>query len=77
MRLSIKFCGILPSLLDLPASEMTVDAAPGSTLGDVMRSLNVREGPAVVFAVNGKVQPPEFRPQDGDEIAAIPSIAGG
>lgn len=69
---------MLPSLLNVPASEVTVDVAPGSTLGDVMRSLDVpAAAAAMAFSVNGRVRPAEFQPQDEDEIVAIPSIAGG
>lgn len=77
MRLRVRFSGMLPSLLNVPASEVTVEAAPGSTLGDVMRSLDVPTGAAMAFSVNGRVRPAEFQPQDEDEIVAIPSIAGG
>ena len=77
MRLRVRFSGMLPSLLHMPASEMVVEAAPGSTIGDVMRSLDVQTGAAMAFAVNGRVRPAEFQPQDEDEIVAIPSIAGG
>ncbi len=77
MQLKVRFSGILPTLLDLPASEMLVEVKPGSTLGDVMRQLDVPEGTVMAYAVNGQVRPPEFRPHDRDEIAAIPSIAGG
>ena len=68
---------MLPSLLNVPASELTVEAAQGSTLADVMRSLDVPAAAAMAFAVNGRVRPAEFQPQDEDEIVAIPSIAGG
>jgi sulfur carrier protein ThiS len=77
VQLKVRFSGILPSLLNLPASEAVVEAAPGSTLRDVMRLLQVPEGPGMAYAVNGRIQPPEFQPRDGDEITAIPSIAGG
>jgi molybdopterin converting factor small subunit len=31
----------------------------------------------LAYTVNGRVRPPEFQPQDGDEITAIPPMAGG
>jgi sulfur carrier protein ThiS len=68
---------MLPSLLNVPASELAVEAAPDSTLWDVMRQLEIPEGAAMAYAVNGHVRPAEFQPEDGDEIVAIPSIAGG
>jgi molybdopterin converting factor small subunit len=77
VRLRVRFSGVLPSLLHVPASELAVEAAPGSTLGDLMRQLEVPEGAAMAYAVNGRVRPAEFKPADGDEIVAIPSIAGG
>jgi sulfur carrier protein ThiS len=77
VRLKVRLSGVLPSLLHVPASELVIEAAAGSTLSDVMRSLDVPAGAAMAFSVNGRVRPPEFRPQDGDEIVAIPSIAGG
>jgi sulfur carrier protein ThiS len=77
VRVRVVFSGILPSLLNKPASELTVETAPGSTLGDVMRLLDVPDGTTMAYAVNGRVRPPEFQPQDGDQITAIPSLAGG
>jgi molybdopterin converting factor small subunit len=77
VRLKVRFSGILPSLLGVPESETVVEAASGSTLRDLMRLLDIPEGAMMAFAVNGRVRPPEFEPQDGDEIVAIPSIAGG
>jgi sulfur carrier protein ThiS len=77
VRVKVTFSGILPSLLNKPASTLAVEAAPGSTLADVMRLLDVPDGATMAYAVNGRVRPPEFEPQDGDEITAIPSIAGG
>jgi sulfur carrier protein ThiS len=77
VRVKVRFSGMLPSLLNVSAQEMSVEVAPDSTLRDVMRLLNVPEGTTLAYAVNGRVRPPESRPEDGDEIAVIPSIAGG
>ncbi len=77
MWVKVTFSGILPSVLSKPASALAVEATRGSTLADVMRLLDVPDGTTMAYAVNGRVRPPEFQPQDGDEIIAIPSIAGG
>jgi sulfur carrier protein ThiS len=75
--LRVKFSGVLPSVLNVSSAEMTVEATPGSTLRDVLRLLDVPEGTVMVYAVNGRIRPPDYQPQDGDEITAISSIAGG
>ncbi len=77
MLLKVRFSGFPPSLLPRPAAETAVEAEPGITLAGVMRSLDVPEGSGMAFVVNGRVRPPEYQPEDGDDIAAVRSLAGG
>ncbi len=77
MRLTVTFSGGLPSLLGVPARDVVVEVPEGSTIDDVIRLLDVTRGPAMAYAVNGRLRPPEFRPSEGDEIKAIAAIAGG
>ena len=77
MRVTVTFSGSLPSLLGMPTGEVVVEGRDGCTIDTVMRLLDVPQGPALAYAVNGRIRPPEFRLSEGDQIEAIAAFAGG
>lgn len=77
MRVNVKLSGTLPALLKRDEAQVIAEVEPGSTLVDVMRAINVPPQVVMIYQVNGKVQRSDFQPEDGDEIVAIPAVAGG
>ena len=56
--------------------EMTL--SPASTLGDVLRSLDITpQDEAILFVVNGRQVEPHHPLADGDEVHLIPALSGG
>lgn len=77
MQVKVKLSGTLPSLLKRDRAEVVTEVDPGTTLVDIMRAINVPPQLVMIYQVNGKVQRSDFQPKDGDEIVAIPAVAGG
>jgi sulfur carrier protein ThiS len=77
VRATVRFCGILPAMLGLHQSEIVVEAEPGSTVGEVVRAVDIPDGVVMAFVVNGKLTTRDHEVRDGDDIAAIHPLAGG
>lgn len=58
-------------------SRLELDLPSGSRVADVLRRLEVDEALEPIVAVNGVVAAEEAVLQDGDQVAVIPSVAGG
>ena len=77
MVVRVRLTGTLPSLLKRDSAELTAEVEKGSSLVDVMRSINVPPQVVMIYQVNGKVRTSDYQPDDGDEIVVIPAVAGG
>ena len=77
MRATVKFCGSLPAILGLPRAEIVVEVAPGCTVFEVMRAVDIPDDVALAYSVNCKMRTRDHEVRDGDHIAAIHPLAGG
>jgi molybdopterin converting factor subunit 1 len=75
---------VFASYRDLAGTdELTVDLAPGSTAGDLVRQLRERGGgwerlpPRPAIAVNLEYASLSTPLSEGDEVALIPPVSGG
>jgi len=58
-------------------SRLELDLPSGSRIEDVLRLLEVDEALEPVIALNGVIAPEDTPLSDGDQVAVIPSVAGG
>ena len=56
---------------------MAVAVAPGADLGHLLAHLDLTPDQVRHVFVNGQRRPLDYIPQDGDELAIFPPIAGG
>lgn len=58
-------------------NRLELDLPSGSRVADLLRLLEVNEALEPVVAVNGVVTVEDAALRDGDQVAIIPSVAGG
>ena len=75
MQIRIKLMGILQECT--PAGGM-LDLSDGATIDDVLRTLDIPIDSVQVFTINGQlVLDRAHRLHEGDQLTAIPPVAGG
>lgn len=74
MKVRLLFFAVLRE--KMKKSEMECEVHPGETVSALARRLLGLEF-SILFAVNQKYVPSYYEPQEGDEIALIPPVAGG
>ena len=70
---------------ELKTDQLTIDARPGLTAGDVLAELANQGGPwsqlqgdqPVMIAINQAMAKPGFEVKAGDELAFFPPVTGG
>ncbi|EHJ06168.1 MoaD/ThiS family protein [Marinobacter manganoxydans] len=70
---------------ELKTDQLTIDARPGLTAGDVLAELADQGGPwsqlqgdqPVMIAINQAMAKPGFEVKAGDELAFFPPVTGG
>lgn len=65
------------SLRQFGPDEQVIEFPEGTTVDDVIHSLNIPVTIRLLRIVNGEHRPPDHVLQDGDELAVFPPIAGG
>ena len=58
-------------------SPIELELSEGSTLNDLVNSLDLPKELVKVTFVNGRAEEPDHRLQAGDEVGMFPPIAGG
>lgn len=58
-------------------AEVLAEVGSGSNLSDLMRVIGVPPEMVMLYQVNGKVERSDYLVRDGDEVVAIPAVAGG
>jgi molybdopterin converting factor small subunit len=77
MVIQLKMFGGLDKYLPEKKSPYAVEAAEGSTVGDVLDSFNVPRDKPRVTLVNSRHAPLDHVLHDGDIVAVFPPVAGG
>jgi sulfur carrier protein ThiS len=54
-----------------------LDAAPGTTVADVLKELDIADSTPKVIIVNGRAADPARELVDGDQLTLFPPVAGG
>lgn len=54
-----------------------MEVKDGSTIGDVLKTLNIDEKEVAIMLLNGKDGPSDRQLKDGDVISLFPPIGGG
>jgi len=54
-----------------------MEVKDGSTIGDVLKTLNIDEKEVAIMLLNGKDGPADRQLKDGDVISLFPPIGGG
>jgi molybdopterin converting factor small subunit len=74
MRISVK---LFATLREGRFTSDARDVSAGSTAGDVIRQLGIREEEAALILVNGKHGDMSTFLSEGDTVAVFPPIGGG
>ncbi|HNT75625.1 MAG TPA: MoaD/ThiS family protein [Anaerolineae bacterium] len=62
----------------VPAGQATpINLPEGSTVGDLIRHLAIRENEIKVTFVNGRARAELYRLKEGDEVGIFPPVGGG
>ena len=74
MQITIKlFATLRAGLFDEEAREI----APGATVADVLKELNIPARQATLILVNGRHARPDTELKNGDTLSLFPPIGGG
>lgn len=74
MRITVK---LFATLRDGRFSADSMEVPLGSTAGDIIRRLGIREEEAALILVNGRHGDPNTLLSEGDAMALFPPIGGG
>jgi molybdopterin converting factor small subunit len=74
MKVKIKFFALLRQF---GPDEQVIEFPEGTTVNDVIHSLNIPGTIRLLKIVNGEHRPADHVLKDGDELALFPPIAGG
>lgn len=77
IKLQKMYHQFLDDMIQIENGVIQLKMNDGSTIGDVLKVLNIPEEPAKILLVNSKVYPPDQILQDQDHIFVFPPIAGG
>jgi len=77
IRITVHLHSILRHREGRIMNRLELDLPSGSRIEDVLRLLEVDEALEPVTALNGVIAPEETVLSDGDQVAVIPSVAGG
>ncbi len=56
---------------------LELEMKEGSTLSDLYERLKIPPDEVKTAFVNSKIQPPDYRLSDGDEVGVFPPVGGG
>ena len=54
-----------------------LEASPGATVGDVLKTLAIPDSVPKVIIVNGRAAKPDRELMEGDQLVLFPPVAGG
>jgi len=80
MKVMIRLVGSMKRLLpekDRVSGSSRLDVAPGATLTDLIESVGIISGGALVVLVNGRCPETGSELKEGDVVAVFPPVAGG
>ncbi len=77
MLVQVKLFGDLRKHAKGEETQVEVDVSEGTTVGELVEQLGLKEGEAWTAAVNGEVVYAEDKLPDGASLIVFPPIAGG
>ena len=73
VRLQLNFKDMTPHGEDL----FHMEAAPGTTVAEVLKALGIPDSTPKVIIVNGRAAGPTRELTEGDQLTLFPPVAGG